>query len=95
MCVTLILIFYFKWDDTTVTKWENAGYQYIFPFPLCLKAFYLEFVKILKGVTLVFTCLQYNYFENTVEKGEIARAMSPVSTVFSTLLENFLPILSN
>ena len=52
---------------------------------------------------LVFTCLLYKPFENTVEKGEIARneqfylfrAISPFSTVFSTCLENFLPFSSN
>ena len=35
-------------------------------------------------------------FENTVEKGEIARkAISPFPTVFSTSLDNFLPFSSN
>ena len=38
-----------------------------------------------------FMCLQYNSIENTIGKGEIARAISPFPTVFITLLENFLP----
>ena len=40
---------------------------------------------------------QYKYFENTVGKGEIARerAISPSPKVFSSRLENFLPISSN
>ena len=39
---------------------------------------------------MVFTCLQYKSFRNTVGKGEMARkqAISPFSTVFSTLLKN-------
>ena len=40
---------------------------------------------------LVFTCLQYKSFENTVGKG----AISPFPTEFSTFLENFLSISSN
>ena len=39
---------------------------------------------------LVFTCLKYKSFENTVGKGEIA----PFPTVFSIHLENFLPFSS-
>ena len=39
---------------------------------------------------LVFTCLQYKSFENTVEKGEI----SPFPTVFSAFLKSSLPFLS-
>ena len=50
---------------------------------------------------LVFTCLRYNSFENTVGKGEIAlnEQISPFPTVFSTLLErtfcHFLHIENN
>ena len=46
---------------------------------------------------LVFTCLKYKSFKNSVGKGENGRneQFSPFSTVFSTLLENFLPLLSN
>ena len=42
---------------------------------------------------LVFTCLQYKYFENTVGKGENCSlwAISLFPTVFSSCLENFLP----
>ena len=42
---------------------------------------------------LVFTCLQYKSFENTVGKGDIARDehFFPFPTVFSILLEHFLP----
>ena len=42
---------------------------------------------------LVFTCLQYKYFENTVEKGEIDGndQFLPFPTVFSILSENLLP----
>ena len=39
---------------------------------------------------LVFTCLRDNSFENTAGKG----AISPFPTVFSTLLEKFLPFSS-
>ena len=46
---------------------------------------------------LVYTCLQYKSFENTVGKGEIARKeqflLFPL--VFSTRLKNFLPFSSN
>ena len=46
---------------------------------------------------LVFTYRQYKSFENTVGKGEIARDEQFLlfPTVFSTLLENFLPFSSN
>ena len=47
---------------------------------------------------LVFTCLQYMSFENTVEKGEIARyeQFFPLSpTMFSAHPENFPPFSSN
>ena len=46
---------------------------------------------------LVFTCLQYTFFENAVGKGEIANTEQFLLflTVFSTLLEKFLPFLSN
>ena len=40
--------------------------------------------------------LHFNSFENTGGKGEIARNKpSPFPTVFSTVVENFLPFLSN
>ena len=39
---------------------------------------------------MVFTCLQYKSYENTVGKGEVARP-----AVFSTHLESFLPFSSN
>ena len=44
----------------------------------------------------VFMCLQYKSFENTVGKGEIARNEQFLlfPTVFSSLLENFLPFSS-
>ena len=41
---------------------------------------------------LFFTCLSYKSFENTVGKGEIARNER---FLFSTLWENFLPVLFN
>ena len=46
---------------------------------------------------LVFMCLQYKSFENTVGKGETARdeQLLLFSMVFSTLLENFPPFSSN
>ena len=47
---------------------------------------------------LVFTCLQYKSFENTVEKGEIAcykRAISPFSTAFSALFGKLHAVSSN
>ena len=37
-----------------------------------------------------FDALGNKPFENTVGKGEIARAISPFPTVFSTYLDNFL-----
>ena len=41
---------------------------------------------------LVLTCLQYQSFKNTVEKGEIARnEQFLLFPVFSTLLDTFLP----
>ena len=51
----------------------------------------------LSQTSLVFTCLQYKSFENTVGKGEIARNEQFLffPTVFSTLLEDFLPFSSN
>ena len=49
--------------------------------------------RVLTKKALVFTCLQFKSFENTVGKGEIARneqfLLSP--QYFSTHLENFLP----
>ena len=45
---------------------------------------------------LVFTCLQYKSFENTVGKGEIARnEQFLLFPVFSTLFESSLPFSSN
>ena len=46
---------------------------------------------------LVFKCLQYKYFENTMGKGEIARNEQFLlfPTVFSNCLENFLSFSSN
>ena len=46
---------------------------------------------------LVFTCLQYKSFENTVGKGEIARNEQFLlfPQCFSTHLESFLPFFSN
>ena len=46
---------------------------------------------------LVFTCLQYKSFENTMGKGDIVRdpVISPFPIVFSTHLENLLPISLN
>ena len=46
---------------------------------------------------LVFTCLKYKSFENTVGKGEIARNEQFLlfPTVFSTFLENFPPFSSH
>ena len=45
---------------------------------------------------LVFTCLQYKSFENTVGKGEIAHnEQFLLFPVFSNHLENFLPFSSN
>ena len=45
---------------------------------------------------LVITGLQYKSFENTVGKGENCsqRAISPIPTMFSAHLENFLPFSS-
>ena len=40
------------------------------------------------------TCLQYKSFENTAGKGEIARCEHRFPTLFSTLLDNFLPFSS-
>ena len=45
---------------------------------------------------LVFMCLQYKSFENTAGKGEIARnEQFLLFSVFSIILENFLPFLYN
>ena len=46
--------------------------------------------------TIVFTCLLYKSFENTVEKGEIAynEQFLLFSSLFSTYLENLLPFSS-
>ena len=45
---------------------------------------------------LVFTCLQYKSFENTGKRRNCwQQAVSHFPTVFSTLLDNFLPISSN
>ena len=71
------------WVENIVCKRR----KYCLPaFSLCptmlSKGFYLSVVKIrdcpVKGLpipkqALVFTCLQYKYFKNTVGKGEIAR----------------------
>ena len=47
-------------------------------------------------INLSQTCLQKKSFENTVEKGGIARNEQFLpSPVFSTLLENFLPYSSD
>ena len=47
--------------------------------------------------TLVFTCLQYMSFENTVGKGEIAHNEQFLlfSSMFSSHLDNFLPVSSD
>ena len=53
----------------------------------------LKAVLTLSKQALVFMCLQYKYFENTMGKGEIA--ISPFPKVFSTQLESLLLFLSN
>ena len=52
--------------------------------------------QLLTKQALVFTCLQYKSFENTVGKGELLVTSNlPFPKVFSVLLENFLPFSSN
>ena len=60
------------------------------PLPTC-------FFELFTKQALVFTCLQYKSFENTVGKGEIAhnKQFLLFPTVFSTLLDNILPFSSN
>ena len=80
-------------------KGQNAGNQ---RFLLSHNAFYSSKNKIsvfdlhqpFPKQALVFTCLQYKSFENTVEKRESAHNEQFLFflTVFSTLLENFLPL---
>ena len=60
------------WDPKKVVgKVENAGYNDVLGNGLRLKKMYL--VEPYPKQAQVFTCLLYKCFENTVEKGEIAR----------------------
>ena len=59
---------------------------------------YFRDVKPFLKQILVFACLHYKSFENTVGRGDIARLVtgnSPFPTVFCNHLENFMPFLSN
>ena len=56
----------------------------------CTDSKYLQATYPFPKQALVFTCLKYKSFENTVGKGEIA-----FPTVFSTPLENLLPFSSS
>ena len=63
-----------------------------FPFSVIL---ILQPTLTLSQTSLVFTCLQYNSFENTVGNGEITRYKQfLLFPVFSTCIENFLPFSS-
>ena len=74
-----------------VRKGEIAVNQHFLHFPQCFLS-HKPFPK----KALVFTCLQYKSFENTVGKGETARNKQfLLFPVFSILLENFLPFSSN
>ena len=63
----------------------NSDYLHFLVFIQCFQ----PFLKL----ALVFTCLLYKTFENTVGKGEIAHNEQFLlfPTVFSTRLESFLP----
>ena len=69
------------------------SHQYsLFPTIFSLKPLIEPFPK----RALVFTCLQYKSFENAMGKGEIARnEQFLLCPVFSTLLQNILPLISN
>ena len=58
----------------------------------CLMEIPVRIFSLLPIQALVFRCLQYKPFENTVGVGEIARPFPPV---FSTGFVNFLPFSSN
>ena len=61
--------------------------------PVCLLSAYVQNQG---NFFVVFTCLHYKSFENTVGKGDIARnEQFLIFPLFSTLLENFLPFSSN
>ena len=96
-----------KHFENFVGKRENAGnffkvqnnfkYMYIeFVFCKCF-CLYVTFCYLVKSKNLIFVCLLYKSFENTVGKGEIAHneQFFPFRKVFSTLLGNFLPFSSN
>ena len=92
--------------DKQTEKQTDRAKKYMFmyiPFDLSQKI--LDFIYdlinskwflTLPKQALVFMCLQNKSFENTVGKGEIARnEQFLLFPVFSTLLENYLPFLSN
>ena len=69
---------------------------------MCLSAFIFEYPQInisdqpFPKQALIFTCMQYKSFENTVEKEKLLiRAISLFPTAFSNHLKNFLPHTSN
>ena len=81
--------------ENIVGRGENTGYKHFLLFPQCFREYYFGVVKSRDYVVmsepfpkqaLVFMCLQYRSFENTVGKGEIVHdgEISPFSTVFSS-----------
>ena len=92
-------------DPEKVAFWKHCGkrrncsWRAISPFPSVfylfgeLPAIFIRF-RIVVCKTFEFgRVLQYKSFENTVGKRKhwSLRAITPIPTVFSTLLENFLP----
>ena len=68
-------------------KVENAGY-----FPLNLH----NFVNPFQDKPIVFTCLQYKSYQNTLGKGKLLVTCNfSFPTVFSIGLKNFLPFSQN
>ena len=65
-------------------KDKNAGYQH---FLLFKQYFQTTTFKAFPKQALVFTCLQYKSFENTVGKGEI-----PCKEQFLLLRQYFIPV---
>ena len=71
---------FFEWEKNVAEKGDNAGYQHFLLRQQCFQKFIPQSHCVMKGKpfpkqTLVFMCLPYKSFENTVGKGEIAHSV--------------------
>ena len=82
--------------DNLLTALQLSEQEIVQPFPTSRQAFFFT-SELFPKQALVFMCLQYKSFENTVGKGEIAhnKQFLLFPPCFLTLSNTFLPFSSN